>query len=364
MIVLSIIILLPVLFVYVFLKQPQFGKLSSGAGLEQLKKSPNYSGGKFQNLNLTPDLAEGVTYFQVLKEFIFNKDKRLVPSQPLPAEKTNLLSLHSDKNVFVWFGHGSYFLQIDGKKILVDPVLSGHASPAKFITKAYPGTDVYTPDDIPEIDYLFISHDHWDHLDYKAIVKLKPKIKKVIVGLGVSIHLERWGYDKSKIIEKDWNEEIILEDGFVVTTATARHFSGRTFKRNQSLWMSYILKTPTKKIFIGGDSGYGTHFANIGQSSGPFDLAILECGQYNHNWKYIHMMPEEVVQAAIDLKAKKFIPVHWGKFSLGQHAWDEPILRVTAEANRKNVSLIHPMIGEEVSLDKEKTFSEWWLSIN
>jgi L-ascorbate metabolism protein UlaG (beta-lactamase superfamily) len=139
-----------------------------------------------------------------------------------------------------------------------------------------------------------------------------------------------------------------------------RHFSGRSFKRNTSLWLSFVVITSTKKIFIGGDSGYDGHFKIIGERFGPFDLVILENGQYNKYWKYIHMMPEEVVQAAQDMKAKKLLPVHWAKFSLSLHAWDEPIIRVVNEAKRKEVNVLHPMIGEAVYLDKENSFIEWW----
>ena len=145
-----------------------------------------------------------------------------------------------------------------------------------------------------------------------------------------------------------------------IHTTPARHFSGRGFKRNTSLWLSLVVNTPTKKIFIGGDSGYDTHFKTIGEKFGPFDLVILECGQYNHYWKHIHMMPEEVVKAAEDLRAKKILPVHWGKFSLSLHAWDEPITRIILEARRKGMDVIHPMIGEAVYLDEEIQFSEWW----
>lgn len=347
--------------VYLFMQQTKFGKIAEGERLERIKKSTNYKDGRFQNISFTPDLTEGVSYYKVIKEFFFDKSKRVTPVNVLPSQKTDLLSLDADKNVFVWFGHSSYFMQVDGKKILVDPVMSGAASPLSFTTRSFKGTDVYTTDDLPEIDYLFISHDHWDHLDYETVVKLKPKIKKVITGLGTAAHLEHWDYDKNIIIEKDWNEEIILDEGFVVNTTSARHFSGRGFKRNQSLWMAYALKTPTIKIYIGGDSGYDTHFKKIGEQHGPFDFAILECGQYHHNWKYIHMMPEELISAAEDLKAKKIIPVHWAKFALGQHDWDDPIIRVVAEAKRKNIEVLHPMIGEEVDLrNASQKFSEWW----
>jgi L-ascorbate metabolism protein UlaG (beta-lactamase superfamily) len=364
MLIAAFLVLVFILAVIIFMQQPKFGKIPAGERLSHIKNSPNYREGKFQNLNHTPDLTEGTSYFKVMKEFFFDKNKRATPSSVLPSKKTDLYKLNPDKDILVWFGHSSYFMQADGKKILVDPVLSGSASPIRFTTKSFKGTDVYTTDDIPAIDYLFLSHDHWDHLDHDSIIQLKPKIGKVICGLGVAEHLEQWGYDSAIIIEKDWNEEIVLDKGFVVHTLPARHFSGRGFKRNQSLWMSYALTTPHRKIYIGGDSGYDTHFATIGNMYGPFDLAILECGQYNKNWKYIHMMPEEVVMAAQDLKAKMILAVHNSKFLLGQHAWDEPITRVVKESKQKNVNIVHPMIGEEVDLGNPATFTAWWENID
>jgi len=349
--------------VYIFIQQPKFGKAPSGERLERIKKSANYKEGKFQNLSYTPALTEGVSMLSVLNEFFFKKKKHRKPPTILPSQKTNLLALAPNKDVLVWFGHSSYFIQIDGKKILVDPVLSGAASPVKFTTRSFPGSDIYTTDDFPAIDYLFISHDHWDHLDYETVLKLKPKINRIICALGVGEHFERWGFDKHKIIEKDWNEEIVLEAGFVVNTAPGRHFSGRSFKRNISLWTAFVLETPTMKLFLGGDSGYDTHFKNIGNKFGPFDLAILECGQYDKSWKYIHMMPEETVQAAIDLQAKKLLPVHWDKFALANHDWDTPIKEVTAEAKNKNLPIITPMIGQEVELNNDTDFIEWWKEV-
>ena len=360
MLIFTLVILALVVIVYLFMQQPKFGKMSSGKRLEQIKNSSNYKDGKFQNESLTPDLKEGTSYYAVMKDFFFNKSKRNTPSMVLPSKKTDLQLLDPNKNVLIWFGHSSYFLQVDGKKILVDPVLSGSASPLKFTTRSFQGSDVYTPEEIPEIDYLVISHDHWDHLDYETILKIKPKIKKVITGLGTAAHLEHWGYDPSMIIEKNWNEEVPLENGFRINTTPARHFSGRGFKRNQAIWLSFVLTTPTLKIFLGGDSGYDNHFSRIGNQYGPFDLVILECGQYNEYWKYIHMMPEEVVQAAIDLKAKRLFPVHWSKFALSPHAWDEPILRVSKEAIRQNMPLLHPLIGEQIYLNQPLVSKPWW----
>ncbi len=350
--------------IFIFMQQATFGKNPSGSRLVLVKQSANYKEGKFQNLSFTPDLAEGVSYWAVLKEFLFTKHPRLSPTLPLPSVKTDLKNLPTDENLLIWFGHSSYFMQIDGKRILVDPVFSGNASPLSFTTKSFAGTDNYKPDDFPPIDYLFISHDHYDHLDYATIVALQPKVKQVITGIGTGEHLAHWGYTPQQIIEKDWNEKVELTEGFEVHIVPARHFSGRGIIRNQTLWVSFVLKTPTKKIFIGGDSGYDTHFAAIGKQFAPFDLAILECGQYDKSWKYIHLMPEEVVKAAQELGAKQLLPVHWGKFVLGNHPWDEPIKRVTAAAQTAQLPICTPKIGEKMPLtDSLPAFGKWWEGI-
>jgi L-ascorbate metabolism protein UlaG (beta-lactamase superfamily) len=362
MIILFVILVLPTAII-LFLRAPQFGGLPKGAALAIIEKSANYKNGKFQNIHHTPDLKEGTSYFTVMRKFFFGKDKRSRPATTLPSVKTDLEALVPDKNMLVWFGHSSYFLQIDGKRILVDPVFSGHASPVSFTTRSFDGSDVYTAGEMPEIDYLLLTHDHWDHLDYETILKLKNKVRIIVTGLGLKTHLQRWGLDEAIIIEKDWDEEVILDPGFTINTTSARHFSGRGLKRNKSIWLSMVLKTPTMNLFLGGDSGYDTHFKSIGDKFGPFNLVILECGQYNEYWRYIHMLPEEVVQAAIDLKGKVLLPVHWAKFSLGLHSWDEPITRVTAEASKKNMPVIHPMIGEATDLNHIPETKEWWLGI-
>ncbi|AWI26163.1 MBL fold metallo-hydrolase [Flavobacterium pallidum] len=364
MLVSGSLLIIVIIAAYLFLQHPKFGKLPSGERLGQIKKSPNYRDGKFQNLSFTPDLAEGETFFKVLKKVLFEKDKRNKPTTILPSIKTDLHALAADENVLIWFGHSSYFMQLEGRKILVDPVFSGAASPIPATTRSFKGADVYDTEDIPEIDYLFISHDHWDHLDHETVVKLKPKIKTIITGLGTGAHLEHWGYNPKIIIEKDWNETIVLPDDFTVHTVPGRHFAGRLFKRNQALWTSFVLQTPKRKIFIGGDSGYDTHFSKIGEDFGPFDLAILECGQYNKSWKNIHLMPGEIVPAAQFLKAKALLPVHWAKFALALHAWDEPITLAVADAKAANLPLLTPMIGEKMDLDAPKTSQEWWKKVN
>ncbi len=353
-----------VLVTFIYLQQPKFGRTPSGERLERVKKSPHFREGAFQNLSPTPNFTEGATYPRVMREVLFGKKTRVKPAGILPALKTDLHALNPSENVLVWFGHSSYFMQIDGKRILVDPVLSGAAAPIRSFMPSFKGSDAYNVADIPDIDYLFISHDHWDHLDYPTIVALKPRIGRVICSLGIAEHLERWGFEPARIIEKDWNEAIALGDGFSAHTVPARHFSGRGLARNKALWTAFVLQTPTLRLFIGGDSGYDTHFAEIGAAHGPFDLVILECGQYNKNWKYIHMMPEEVVHAAQDLCAKRLLPVHWGKFPLSSHAWDEPMIRVMVAAKANGMPLLHPLIGEKVNLnEEEQAFSAWWVGI-
>ncbi len=363
--ILVLVILLSVVTV-IYMRQTQFGKSPEGQRLEKFKNSPNYKDGKFQNIHPTPQLTEGYSIGGVMYEFLFKSKPRKKPTEPIPSMKTDLLKLPKDQDILVWFGHSSYFIQLDGKRILVDPVFSGNASPVPGTTKAFKGTDRYTVEDLPDIDYLVISHDHYDHVDYETLLKLKNKAGKVICGLGVGSHFEAWGYSADQILEKDWNETVQLDSGFTIFTTPARHFSGRGFTRNNTLWMSYVLQTPSMKIYIGGDSGYDTHFAEIGRKFGPIDIAILEDGQYDVKWKYIHLLPEEVLKAAEDLKAKRLFPVHSSKFALANHPWDEPLLRVS-ELNEKlnyNIPLITPIIGEQVNLkDEKQQFKQWWVGL-
>ena len=356
------IVMLATIGILVFLQTAIFGKTPTGADLERVQKSPHYRNGKFENQRFTPDLAEGATYWKIIKEQ-FRKIKDKEPDQPIPSVKTDLNNLNSDAPQVVWFGHSSYLLRINGKNILVDPVFSGYASPIPIFGKAYDATYNYTVADMPDvIDVLLISHDHYDHLDYKTVKALQPRVKQVVTSLGVGSHLRHWGYDKTKITELDWNDSTTIDSVLNFTAQPARHFSGRGLKRNQTFWSSFVLKTSTHRLFLGGDSGYDTHFKEIGEKHGPFDLAVLECGQYNPYWKYIHTMPEETTQAAIDLKAKLLLPVHWGKFTLAPHAWHEPIERVTKKAAELNLPILTPMIGQQSPLtpDGGTNLKKWW----
>ncbi len=345
----------------VYMRQDKFGQTPREARLERMKKSPHFKDGKFHNIHHTPELTEGNTMLSVTLDFLFNKAPRRRPIDVIPSIKTDIKNTPPTEDVLIWFGHSSYYMQLDGKRFLVDPVFSGNASPIPGTNTSFNGTDNYTVEDLPDIDYLIISHDHYDHVDYETLGKLKDKTSQVICGLGVGSHFEYWGYPQEIIHEKDWNETVALDSGFTIHTTTARHFSGRGFSRNNTLWMSYVLETPSLKIYVGGDSGYDTHYVEIGKKYGPIDIAVVENGQYDLKWKYIHNLPEEVLQAAVDLRARRMFPVHSSKFLMANHPWDEPLSKVTELNRRYNVPLITPIIGEIVYVkDSTQQFSRWW----
>lgn len=354
-----------VLFVIFFINMPHFGKTPHRERLERVRNSKNYRDGKFQNLHETPQLTSDKSYVVTMWDFIFKKKKRVTPATDLPSVKTDLRKLDRREDLLVWFGHSSYMIQTNRKRFLIDPVLSGAASPVSFVNKPFKGTDIYTPDDIPEIDYLIISHDHWDHLDYKTVMSLKDRIGKVICGLGVGEHFEYWGFEKEDIIELDWDDSTALDDVFTIYCFPARHFSGRGLSPNQSLWASFLIESSSQKIYIGGDSGYDTHYAEIGKRFEGIDLAILENGQYDRDWRYIHHLPEQIVPAFTDLKAKRLFTVHHSKFTLANHPWDEPLRKIYAHAEKDSIELIQPMIGEVVNLnDSTYTTKKWWEGID
>jgi L-ascorbate metabolism protein UlaG (beta-lactamase superfamily) len=327
--------------------------------VDRITNSVNYKNGSFQNLSETSVKAEGVTYFKMLKDNL-NKRDDVKPPVVLPSVKTDLKSLQSTKPVVVWFGHSSYLIHINGTNILVDPVFSGHASPFTFMIKAFPGSNIYTTDDLPAIDALILTHNHYDHLDVKTLIGIRSKVRSCFTPLGLGEVLDNFGFEDNNITELDWWESERIGEGIELTATPARHFSGRGFKRGGSLWTSYVLKIFGYNLYLGGDSGYDKHFKEIGDKFGPFDLAILECGQYNTNWPQIHMMPEEVVKACIDLKSAMLLPVHWGKFALSTHAWNEPVKRLMKAAVGNNVAITTPMIGEPVIIKEHYPNAAWW----
>lgn len=348
--ILAVIALLAVS-VIVFINQASFGRTPRGERLERVMKSPNYRNGEFKNQHETLLMTSDRGRFIGIWEFIFKKIDGLRPEQAVKAIKTDLRKIDRNEEILVWFGHSSYLIQTGGKRILVDPVFC-MASPVSFINKPFKGTELYTPDDVPDIDYLVISHDHWDHLDYNTVKKLKDRIGAVICPLGVGEHFEYWGFDKERLIELDWNEEANLAPGFMIHCLPARHFSGRGVTANQSLWASFLLEAPSQKIYIGGDGGYDTHYAEIGNRFPDIDLAILENGQYDKEWSLIHLMPQYMAQTARDLKAKRILTVHHSKYALAKHRWDEPLKNAEEMKNKDSLNVLIPEIGEVVALEK------------
>ncbi len=328
-----------------FINQPSFGRLPQGERLERIKQSPNFHNGQFHNLQPTQMMTSKHSRWEAMLRFLTDKPQRTIPDKPIDAVKIDMRSLPTDSNLIVWFGHSSYLLQLSGRRFLVDPVFY-NAAPVSFVNKPFPGTDIYKPSDLPDrIDYLVISHDHWDHLDYQTVKELRNRVGKVICPLGVGEHFEYWGYDKSQLVELDWNESSELESGFNVHCLPARHFSGRGLQSNRTLWASFMLCTPSLTTFIGGDSGYGPHFKDISTHFPHIDLAILENGQYNEDWKYIHTMPHELGKAAQDLGADRIITVHHSKYALSRHPWNEPLKNEQDAARDYHLNLIILRIG-------------------
>lgn len=348
-VVIAGIVVVVAIAVTAFFNQASFGRLPQNERLERIKNSPHYKDGQFKNLHNTVMMTSQKGRFGALWGFLFKKEEGLRPEKEMPVIKTDLRQIGREENVLVWFGHSSYFIQIDGKRILADPVFC-MASPVSFANKPFKGTDVYKPDDMPDIDYLVISHDHWDHLDYHTVKQLKNRVDKVICPLGVGEHFEYWGFAKERLVELDWFEDAALNEDFLIHCLPARHFSGRSFKSNQTLWASFLIETPSQKIFMGGDGGYDTHFAEIGKRYPGINLAILENGQYNEDWKYIHTMPIYLSRVAKDLNAEKILTVHHSKYALARHRWGEPVENALNLRNKDSLNVLIPVIGEVVRL--------------
>lgn len=341
-------------------KHPIFGRNPRGRYRKKLLNSKNYDGKIFKNIEETPSVFNLSTFKQTLRQYRDTAKDNIVPDVEIPLIKTNLLEKDLD-NYYIWFGHSSYLIKLYGITYLIDPVFSGNVSPIPKTSPAFAGTDYYQLENIPEIDYLIITHDHYDHLDYETVKKLRFKINKAIVPLGVGSHLRKWGYKLNKIVELDWGESYKTDEVSEIMSTVARHSSGRTFKQNRTLWSSYVLKSKDKRFFLGGDSSYGKHYKEIGDEYGPFDAVFLENGQYNVLWEQNHMFPEETLKAARDLKANKLIPVHNSKFKLSLHMWNSPLIDLMQLNDDKyHLDILTPKIGELLNLDNLDIELERW----
>ena len=349
---------------YSFIHRPEFGRLPQGERLARIQASPHYINGKFQNLVPVQVMSDdsGENRFVATAKFLFGDKSALSPKEPMVFHKTDLKKLDIKQDLVVWMGHSTFYMQLGGRRILIDPVFSSYASPVFFINKAFSGSNIYTAADMPDIDVLAISHDHWDHLDYPTVMALKDKIKNIVCPLGVGEYFEQWGFDLQILHEEDWDKEIKIAEDFSIHILPSQHFSGRFLTQNPTLWCGFAFVTPKNKVYYSGDGGYGEHFKAIGKQFGGFDLMLGENGQYNMAWHDIHLLPEETAQAAVDVRAKALLPAHGGKFALARHPWQEPYQKLTEASQGKDYQLLTPEIGEAVSIDEIslQAFGKWW----
>lgn len=330
---------------------------------ENISEQVKMKKGKFLNAEPTKTMTQ--MRASTFKEFMIKGDK--VPAKPLPTVAFNSGNyLKSDTSILsvTWFGHSSALFEVDGKLILTDPAFSESAGPVSWAaSKRFKNKDLISAAQLPELDVVLISHDHYDHLDQETITQLAQKTKQFLVPLGVAKYLIKWGVSADKIQEFSWWENTSFE-GIEFVSTPARHFSGRgLINRNSTLWCSWVIKGSEHSVFFSGDSGYQKDFKVIGEKYGPFDLGLLECGQYNDDWGLIHMSPEESVQAGLDTKTKLALPIHWGAFSLSVHAWYEPIERFTNKAEELDLSMITPQIGERIVINDSVSNNPWWKAI-
>ncbi len=346
---------------------PSFGANISEEQELVHKQSKQFKEGKFRNKKDVPKDLGFIATLNLAYKFFTTKVINGRPKNDLKVIKTdstNLANYNEDARM-IWMGHSSFILQLDGNTILLDPMFGKVAAPHDFLgANRFNEEFPLEIEKLPQIDAVVFSHDHYDHLDYKTILKIKDKTNHFYVPLGLGAHLEVWGVDSNKITEMDWWQETKLKNITLVCTP-AQHFSGRKFTNTQStLWSSWVIQTEQESIYFGGDSGYGVHFNEIGDKYGPFDLALLECGQYNKMWPDIHMMPEETAQAGIDIQAKRIMPIHWAGFKLALHEWTDPVIRVQAKAKELNLEVITPQIGENIIIkDSLNTYKDWWIGL-
>lgn len=359
----SFLIVLCVGFILFINIHPSFGGSPSKEQKEIYESFNNYVDGKFVNQVPTKMNMSASNIFSMIKDSTSGgKDRN--PVGQISVSVINWNKIKSEKDSLTWFGHSAFLLSIDNKKLLVDPMLGPIASPVSFAgSKRYKYSEnMYIIDEMPPINAVFISHDHYDHLDYPSILKLKNKVGHFFVPHGVSAHLIRWGVAKEKITELNWWNETEFQ-GLTVALTPSKHFSGRgLFNRDTTLWGGWVILGKNTRLYTSGDGGYDAHFKEIGKKYGPFDIALIDGGQYDRRWSWAHMTPEQAVQAHLDVNGKTMMLMHWGAFTLAYHGWNEPIERALQEAKKVEVNLITPKIGETVLLDSDLHIppSSWW----
>lgn len=342
-----------------------FGKDPHGSHLEKIKKSTHFDETREQFVNRRPDvlekMREGQNFFSLFFKFFFGGDKNQKPDTKLPEEKPDFVEfLKPDENIkFIWFGHSTFLVNIEGKILFFDPVFSESAAPFSFMVKRFQDA-VVKLEELPPIDFIIISHDHYDHLDMQTIEFFKNTNTKFITPLGVISHLKEWGVSDDRLTELDWWEPIEIGKIKIVCTP-AQHFSGRRgMNGNKTLWSSWTVIGQKERFYFSGDSGYDVHFKDIGDKYGPFDLTFIENGQYNPMWEAVHVLPEQTAKAHLDLKGKRLVPVHWGMFNLSLHSWYEPAESLEKQAEIYKIDLLTPKFGQLVKTNEPNLMERWW----
>jgi len=345
---------------------PQFGGELTGDRLTRARANPQYRDGAFVNPR-PPATYQAADVWNMIKGQFFGDEVR-VPPAPIPVVAVDPESLKSAPAAGLrafWIGHASVYVEIDGVRVLIDPVFSDYASPFEVGPKRFHPPPIALTD-LPALDAVLITHDHFDHLDMRTIQYLARNGARFFVPLGVGAHLERWDVARDRITELEWWQEQSV-GGVRIVSTPSRHYSGRRLTdRNATLWTSWSVLGPRHRIYVSGDTGYSDHFRSIGGRFGPFDLSIIKIGAYGPGapWLDIHMSAEDAVRAHRDVGARRMLPAHWGTFNLAFHDWDEPIKRTVAAAHSSNVDLLTPRIGEIIDVDKEFVSSAWWETVH
>jgi len=326
----------------------------------KIEDSPQYKDGKFNDMGNALNMSFK-DYVSTTWDFLFTRNHR-TPDTELPVKQVDLSHFNNrggDQLNVTWLGHSSLMINIDGHKILIDPVFEKRIS--VFGPTRFNGDVPLDIRQIPKIDAVIISHDHYDHLNKFSVQALIEKSNTFIVPLAVGAQLIDWGVPRDKIVELDWWQEYQLDQNLMVVATPAQHFSGRGITdRNKTLWASWVIKAPFHKLFFSGDSGYFEGFKQIGNKYGPFDMTFIECGAYDKSWPKVHMFPEQTVQAHLDLKGNVLHPIHWATFNLALHPWYEPMERLTAAAHLKNVEIATPVAGETTVSGSNIRSTRWW----
>jgi len=349
----------------------QVGENPKDVHLKIVQSSPNYDMARKKFVNRRADIMENmgddISFWDDpigrLRNNFFINSNETSPSQLIPEDRSGVPADFADSAgtvKFIWLGHSTFLLSINNKIVLVDPIFSAAASPVSFLVKRFQ-PPVINIDELPELDYVLISHDHYDHLDMETIIKLKDDDVTFVAPLGVGSHMRKWGVDNDKLIELDWWDEIDF-NGVTFICTPAQHFSGRMalFSTMQTLWASWIVKGGGKSVYYSGDSGYDVHYKDIGERYSAFDIVFMDSGQYNERWAAVHNMPDEVIQGFIDLEGRHLVPVHWGMFTLSLHNWYDPPSEITKRAEKQGISVMTPLMGQTVILDNPGVFERWW----